>query len=200
MDWAAVRDRYLAVSDKTGTNIAWHLAIGYYVADRWIAEGVVLQGQAYDHTLTDPVWDRQLTLAALEKLEKDATTDLEAYVQAAHDGLTVATVQQALQGYGALKPGDLGAELASYGAAKPSDLTAALTGSDKLSWPWFGKTMLEGPISALGIVVFGFVLTCLAAVFSPIARDALVDLGGKLVEVTLGKEDPGDPALTDNAD
>lgn len=127
MDWTTVRDRYLAIVDKSGANIAWHLAIGYYVADRWIAEGVALQGKAYDATLTEQVWDSNLTLAGLEKLEADSLKALEDHIATHQTQLDKASVQEALKDFGALKAGDVDLALGTYGVLRTGGVEAGLT-------------------------------------------------------------------------
>lgn len=201
MDWTTVRDRYLAIVDKSGANTAWHLAIGYYVADRWIAEGVALQGKAYDAALTEQVWDSNLTLAGLEKLEADSLKALEdhiathqtlldkaAFQEALKDfgALKTADVELALGAYGALKAGGVEAALTAYGAAKPSDVETSIRSSNRMDWGWFLKTLIEGPVTAAGIVLFGFGLTLGAAIFSPVAQSALKDLGGVALQAIRG--------------
>lgn len=152
MTWAAVRDRYMAVYSQTGSaDIGWHLAIGHYVANRWLAEDRILQGNAYDPALTDPVWDDQLTLSDLERIEKDAIDALKAHLAASQRTLD------------------------------HDIISAALRRESKLSREWFGKTLLEGPISALGVVLAGFVLLLVSALFLSQSRAALGDLFGAIL-------------------
>lgn len=186
MTWAAVRNRYLAIYDDAGAGIAWHLAIGHYVANRWVAEDVLLQGRSYDPALTDPAWDDQLTLAELERLERAAIDGLETHLQSAQRAWDKAAFLEALREYGVADKAAIVAALEEHGAVTEQTLPVALNAQDRLGWSWFRRTLAEGPVNALGLILFGFAATLIAAIFSKPARAALGDLLGAAVHTFSG--------------
>lgn len=178
MPWAAVRDRYLAIYDQTGDNIGWYLAIGHYVANRWVAEDVLLQGQPYDPQLTTAGWDRQLTIADLEQLERDAIGGLAAHLLAVQHGADKAAIVEALIEHEARTKQLVREVVAEHGAVTGESLALGLEAAERPDWSWFRRVLFEGPSAAFGVALFGLVVTLLAAIFSKPARGALHDLLG----------------------
>jgi hypothetical protein len=179
MSWVAVRNRYLAIYDEAGAGVGWHLAIGHYVANRWVAEDVLLKGRPYDAAITDPAWDDQLTLAELERLEKAAIDGLTSHLLSAQRDWDKAAFLEALREHKVVTDESLPEALRKHEVVTAGSLEATLKDQEILNWSWFRRTLVEGPVSALGLIIFGFGMTLFAAIFNEPAREALQDLSGK---------------------